>query len=159
MTGQLSPVKSLEGSASTYAVTANVLYDIPVRWSVQPYVGLGAGYGWLNLNGVSGVGYGALHIADDNTVIGNHTVQFGTAGAFAYQARAGLSLPIRSVPGLTLTADYRFSGTARADVPVARVAVGAGLFNGAVAANYNHYGLHAANSILSLGFRYNFGSY
>lgn len=157
--GQLAPLMGASGHVSTYAVTANLIYDIPLQGWIRPYVGVGAGYGWLNFNDVSGVGYGTLHLPDDNTYTGPHTVQFGTAGALAYQARAGLSVPVRWAPGLALTAEYRFLGTARADVPVSRVAIGNNLVNGAIPASSNRYGFFAADNLITVGFRYTFGAH
>lgn len=157
-TGRLAPLSAGSGHVSTHAVTANLLYDIPLRSWVEPYVGVGAGYGWLDLGNVGGLGSGTLHLADNNTYTGPHTVQFGSAGALAYQARLGMAAPLRWAPGLSLTAEYRFVGTARADVPVSRVATGSLLVNGTVPAVSNHYGLFASDNILAVGLRYAFGA-
>ena len=60
-----------------------------------PYIGAGAGYQWasehVTLGGISGS---------------------ETKGAFAYQAILGAGFPIPSVPGLAITAEYRFMGLA-----------------------------------------------
>ena len=60
-----------------------------------PTIGVGVGYQWaplkLNAGGVS---------------------TSSTAGAFAYQAILGAAIPIPNVPGLALTAEYRFFGLA-----------------------------------------------
>jgi outer membrane protein OmpA-like peptidoglycan-associated protein len=75
----------------------NVLYDFNgISPTFVPYVGLGAGYQWVNESLRVGV---AGHEAD-------------TEGSFAYQAILGAALPISSVPGLSLTAEYRFMGLA-----------------------------------------------
>jgi hypothetical protein len=84
-------------------------------------------------------------------------VRFGSGGAFAYQAIAGVAYPMRRMPGVRLTAEYRFFGTARADVPVSRVVTGGILVNGAVPEASTHNGFMAADNILMLGLRYNFG--
>jgi outer membrane protein OmpA-like peptidoglycan-associated protein len=59
-----------------------------------PYIGAGVGYQWADVNATS------FHTAT------------GTAGAFAYQAILGAAIPIASVPGLAVTAEYRFMGLA-----------------------------------------------
>ena len=89
----------------------------------MPYIGAGAGYQWvqetLSFRGASGS---------------------KTKGAFAYQAIGDAALPILSVPGLAVTAEYRFLGTS-----------GDRNYSGVKLGNdYNH-------SIL-LGVRYAFGA-
>jgi len=111
----------------------NGFYDlvgvVPV---VQPYVGLGIGYQAEQLN------VNAPGIA----------LSGSSKGSFAYQAMLGAALPIDAVPGLAITAEYRFLGLA-----------GNRNYSGSVLGvpgtltstnNYNH-------SIL-LGVRYAFGS-
>jgi outer membrane protein OmpA-like peptidoglycan-associated protein len=84
----------------------NVLYDIDGASLgvpfVSPYLGLGGGYGAshfsnLNFNGVDPVG---------NPTFLRTT---GTDNNFAVQGIAGLAFNIASVPGLALTAEYRFT--------------------------------------------------
>ena len=75
----------------------NVLYDFngltPI---VVPYVGLGAGYQWVN--------------EDVTSAAGLPSNLDKTKGAFAYQAILGAAFPIAPVPGLAVTAEYRFMG-------------------------------------------------
>ena len=87
------------GRQVTTAVMANVLFDIDIssRW-VFPYIGAGAGYAWTDWQDVSATSTGSLYAAND------------TSGRFAYQGIAGLSFPVWHVPGLSLTAEYRFFG-------------------------------------------------
>ena len=92
------------GTAYSYGVMANILYDIDLGGAlggISPYFGVGAGYIWHQY---SDVGY-RVSRSEDNTYQ-------GTAGAAAGQLIAGVSLPIASVPGLNLTAEYRFLTTA-----------------------------------------------
>ncbi len=88
------------GYEQTYGGFANVLYDIPLRLPVHPYVGVGAG--------------GQVLEADDfnQSPAGVPVGRGGAArlGSFAYQAIAGLAVPVPWVRGLALTADYRFMG-------------------------------------------------
>ena len=50
-----------------------------------------------------GNGFGTVIAQGNNTVTGPTHVTFGSAGAFAYQAMAGVSLPLPAVPGLSAT--------------------------------------------------------
>jgi OOP family OmpA-OmpF porin len=79
---------------------ANVIYDfvglVPV---VQPYFGLGAGYQWAIEQKPHGAGTGFTYAGP--TSVGS---------GFAYQAILGMSYPIDAIPGLAMTAEYRFLG-------------------------------------------------
>lgn len=120
----------------------NVLYDfVGMSTMVQPYIGAGVGYQAVNMQN----GYGA------NT-LGRVNVGNSMQGAFAYQAILGAAFPIRSVPGLALTAEYRFMGLAGDRGYSARTVTSTGtVFNGNVSfnENFNHSAL--------VGVRYNFG--
>jgi outer membrane protein OmpA-like peptidoglycan-associated protein/outer membrane protein W len=83
------------GSEQKFGPMVNVLYDFYGLGTVVPYAGIGAGYQWDYMKFTSG---GAS--ASD------------TEGAFAYQAILGAAMPIASVPGLAITAEYRFMGLA-----------------------------------------------
>jgi len=87
------------GRQITTAVMANALFDLDIssRW-VFPYLGAGVGYAWTNWQDVTATAPGSVYAANDTT------------GRFAYQAIAGLSFPVWHVPGLSLTAEYRFFG-------------------------------------------------
>ena len=92
------------GEQSQFGLMGNALYDFDVglRW-VSPYAGLGAGYQgvtWSHVSGsVNGIGNGS---APTSINIGQ------TLGGFAYQVIVGLSFPVQSVPGLAITAEYRY---------------------------------------------------
>lgn len=101
------------GSEQKFGAMANVLYDfgaiVPI---VQPYVGVGAGYQWAKESNLHASGPGFVASAPTDT-----------EGKFAVQGIAGIGYPLPGVPGLSLTADYRFmaligdrnySGTANA---------------------------------------------
>ena len=90
------------GTEHTYGVMANALYDFDVGSSwVYPYLGVGAGYQWSHFDDVNVTQLGGPYTLSTNS----------TAGAFAWQAIAGVSVPIASVPGLSFTAEYRFIET------------------------------------------------
>ena len=84
------------GGMNTYGPMVNVLYDMSLGLPVYPYVGAGAGYQWARFES---------HISDISSY--GHTVE-GTRGSFAYDLIAGLAYPLPMVPGLSLTAEYRF---------------------------------------------------
>ena len=87
------------GAVHTYGVMVNALYDMDIglNW-LYPYLGVGAGYQWTNLDGFTESGVGnAFHSYTDDT-----------QGAPAGQLIAGVSMPIAAVPGLSATVEYRF---------------------------------------------------
>ena len=99
------------GTQQKYGPMVNVLYDFNgLSPSIVPYVGVGIGYQWIENN---------IHISNGGTFgVGNSTVTpgsvsaktNGTQGSFAYQAILGFAIPVPSLPGLAVTADYRFMG-------------------------------------------------
>ena len=89
--------RTTNGSEQKYGPMVNVLYDFNgISPVFVPYIGAGAGYQWAAVS----AGTGAINLAT------------GTAGAFAYQAILGAAVPIASVPGLSVTGEYRFMGLA-----------------------------------------------
>jgi OOP family OmpA-OmpF porin len=101
-------VASGTGTAVSYGVMANVLYDFNLGSSlggIVPYIGAGAGYIWHDYQDVGA-----------STSAGEKLVYNGDTGAFGYQAILGAALPIASVPGLAVTAEYRFMGTLGHDI-------------------------------------------
>ena len=92
------------GNQGTYGVLANVFYDIDLtRLGIpitlfQPYVGAGAGVLWTHFAPITSVGDGSVFRLG------------GTGENFAYQGIIGLGFPIKAIPGLKLTVDYRFIG-------------------------------------------------
>ncbi|MDP3418527.1 OmpA family protein [Falsiroseomonas sp.] len=135
---------SAGGTARSYGVMANALYDFDIGAnfggvSFLPYVGVGAGYIWREFDGVRA------------NILGGSVSSDGTDGRFAYQAIVGAAMPLTQwAPGLALTAEYRFLGTMEHDISTQS---GGGSFNvartGTKSENYNH-------SIM-LGLRYAFG--
>ncbi|HVC61410.1 MAG TPA: OmpA family protein [Acetobacteraceae bacterium] len=90
---------SSSGTVHTYGVMVNALFDmdIGVPW-LYPYLGVGAGYQWTHLDGLSVTQAGGPFRLGSNDTRGNP----------AGQLIAGVSMPIASVPGLSATAEYRF---------------------------------------------------
>ncbi len=130
------PVRS-SGDAKTYALMLNALYDFDLGPGsfFTPYVGIGAGYAWHQYDDVVARG------ANNNALFIN-----GIDGQFAYQAIVGAAFPIASVPGLAVTAEYRFLGSLE---PSLDAASSGGARGSADVDNYNHS--------LLLGLRYAFG--
>ena len=107
--GQFATAFSAGGDEMKYTGMVNVLYELPFDFVVQPYVGVGAGYSWVQhrngrFNGNTGPVVGAPNGV--NTLFRTNDAD----GAFAYQAIVGAAFPIGSIPGLALTAEYRFMG-------------------------------------------------
>ncbi|WP_305011534.1 OmpA family protein [Roseomonas sp. HF4] len=131
------------GTANTYGLMANILYDIPLGGlapAVIPYIGAGLGYAWTDWSDVGGRA-GTAGIDLD-----------GSDGTWAFQGILGLAVPIASVPGLAVTAEYRYFGTF--DNPeisgrVSDAATGAGRGVNVPVATSSHSAL--------LGVRYNYG--
>jgi OmpA-OmpF porin, OOP family len=101
--GTFAPGNS-QGHTESYGPLVNVLYDIDltrfgINLPVTPYVGVGAGYLWTHLSPIS-----TYYTNGDVNRTG------GTNGSFAYQGIIGVAYNVVPVPGLALTADYRFLG-------------------------------------------------
>lgn len=124
------------GSVTTYGVMANALYDIDLGPTIPltPYVGVGAGYQWVD-NDIRG------NVGVPGTVSLN-----GTDGRFAYQAIAGIAFNVAEIPGLAVTTEYRFMGTLDNEVGARRDFSAPGK---AELDNFNHS--------LMIGLRYAFG--
>jgi outer membrane protein OmpA-like peptidoglycan-associated protein len=103
------------GDEMKYGGMINVLYDFDPSvlglgfLPVVPYVGIGGGYQWAQ--------HKNAHIYGNTGPIAGTAVGFNNLfrsndadGSLAYQVIAGASFPIAAVPGLSLTAEYRFMG-------------------------------------------------
>ncbi|WP_237213942.1 OmpA family protein [Falsiroseomonas oryziterrae] len=94
------------GDVYSYGAMLNAFYDFnlgPASF-FHPYVGLGIGYVVQNWDNVRINGpRGSVVLDGDN-------------GNFAYQAIVGAAFPISAVPGLAITAEYRFMGALSDDV-------------------------------------------
>ena len=98
---------SVQGNEEKYGGFVNALFDInpnllgfhPLPFGITPY--LGAGVGYLQSHNQD------LSIASPSQFLIRST---GSDGNFAYQGIVGLAVPIDVVPGLALTAEYRFTG-------------------------------------------------
>jgi outer membrane protein OmpA-like peptidoglycan-associated protein len=129
------------GRTSTYAFMGNVLYDFNIGLPVVPYIGAGIGYAIASYDQVR---------TQNANVFPQQTNIAGDDGRFAYQGIVGLGMPIASVPGLALTAEYRYFATLDGDLDATSYRP-AGFSRGTVEIeNTNHSFL--------LGVRYTFGA-
>ena len=134
------------GLATTHEQKAglmmNVLYDFTSVPVVKPYVGAGIGFQeqWLDAS------------ASSATVPGATATAGGGATSFAYQAIAGVALPLTSMPGVDLTLEYHYMGMTghRTHSGVATVP-GVGSATWSLESNSND------NHTILLGVRYSFG--
>ncbi len=100
--GYVAPKYGFGGYTQTYGGFVNGLYDFDVGLRhVYPFVGAGAGYLWTS--------------ADSASFAGGQEAIHGTAGSFAYQGIAGVSVPIPQVNGLALTAEYHYISTTKSE--------------------------------------------
>ncbi len=139
--GLATPGRS-SGSAVSYGLMANALYDFDLGAGVplMPYVGVGAGYVWHDYKGVQATGAN-----------GDFVRVTGDEGRFAYQAIVGAAFLLNDVtPGLALTAEYRFMGTLGHDLDASSIRSGVASRGSAEVDNYNH-------SVM-LGIRYAFNA-
>jgi len=122
------------GTETKTGALVNAYYDfVGLVPMFQPYLGVGAGY---------------EQVYENNLFDGGVAVPNNNRGSFAYQGIVGAAFPIASVPGLAMTAEYRFMGLAgNRTFP----ATANGLHGASVEStnDFNH-------SIL-IGVRYNFG--
>ncbi len=141
-TGMAAP-RTQTGDVASYGVMANVLYDFDLGPGsfMTPYIGLGAGYIVQN--------WDSVRVA--STATGRNVTVDGDNGNFAGQAIVGAAFPIASVPGLAVTAEYRFMMSLSDDVDARfQGARGAAQTRGSVEADN-------MNQSLLIGLRYAFG--
>ena len=105
------------GDEQKYGGMFNVLYDLDLQplgitLPVVPYVGLGVGYMWVQEHNSRFTGYNGPAVGAPLGYTGTFRSNEGF-GALAAQAIVGASLPIAAVPGLALTAEYRFMALAQ----------------------------------------------
>lgn len=161
--GLLLPETEVGGSLRTYAAMANLAYDIDpndlsldLGIPLHPYIGAGVGYGWLQFIQAHSNEPALFRLPFNNTFAGPAIVKYGTGSAFAYQALAGASLPLDWMPGLEATLEYRFFGTARADIEARARTTLAVLVNGSVPAGQKLLGFVVHENTVLIRLRYRF---
>jgi outer membrane protein OmpA-like peptidoglycan-associated protein len=135
------------GRLNNFGAMANALFDFDLSGFgitpdvAMPYVGAGIGAGWMQLSG-------ARFSTPTSSFVINDT---GTQ--FAYQAIAGAAFGLGgTVPGLAITAEYRFYGTLEQSLNVTRVS------GPAVAGVPGTVNLENVNHSVLLGLRYSFNA-
>ena len=107
-TYRYNTIKGLSGTANAggqeqkFGPMVNVIYGLDgllPSLPVQPYIGVGGGYIWTQDRNVHASAPGFIATGGTRTV-----------GSIAYQGILGAAFPIDTVPGLALTADYKFLG-------------------------------------------------
>lgn len=124
------------GTLATFEGAVNGFYDFNVGSPIVPFVGLGVGYGETMLNSYK------LYTPGSTTL---YTPNSSAKGGIMGNAFLGAAYNIPGVPGLALTAEYRFSGLFQSTT-----------FSGPV----RSAGLpNVGNGTLKLGDQYNNGIY
>ncbi len=96
-----SGVQGGDGDTQSYGGYLNALYDFDIGSPFFfPYVGLGAGYRWTELHNFSAYVPGVANFTGNNN----------TQGGFSAQGMVGAAFPFPGMPGLSITAEYRFTG-------------------------------------------------
>ncbi len=112
--GPSSVPRQATGTEQKYGGMVNVMYDVNLGLPVFPYLGVGVGGQVVGQNGFSQAPVGFVFPPGAGASGGQ------SIGAFAYQAIAGVAWPIAAVPGLSLTAEYRFLGIDAGDAGFVR---------------------------------------
>ena len=100
------------GNDQKTAAILSINYDIDMGLPIYPYVGAGAGVAlntWSNVTrtGTNLVQQNALGLPVATSMTGSNSIN-GTQATLALQFTAGVGYPIASIPGLSLTLDYKY---------------------------------------------------
>jgi outer membrane protein OmpA-like peptidoglycan-associated protein len=150
------PPAGVHGAEEQYGGMGNVLFDFNlapygIPW-MMPYVGVGAGYDQIKMD--------TLRLYGTTKTSVSYLTKDGSEGGFAYQGIAGVAFPIPAVPGLALTAEYRFLGEAGNLNYKGTLYAPAGAFGTGSPASITNSTLHTTtnyNQSAMFGIRYNFG--
>ena len=86
---------TIDANESTFAIMANLWYEIDCGWKARPYVGGGAGWGRAHADGV-------FRTTDNSTTLSFDIQNNG----FAYQLGAGFNYDVQ--PGVAVGLGYRY---------------------------------------------------
>jgi outer membrane protein OmpA-like peptidoglycan-associated protein len=84
------------GAVNQYGAMLNLLWDLPLGFTLQPYVGGGFGYQWVTLSNAVSSPFPGVSVS-------------GSAGAPAYDLIGGVSYPVAAIPGLDVGIEYRYT--------------------------------------------------
>lgn len=87
---------AIEANQSTFAVMANVWYDIDMNWRVKPYVGAGVGWARAKVDGA----FRTFSGFNTTTAFSRHD------NGFAWQLGAGFNYEVQ--PGVNVGVGYRY---------------------------------------------------
>ncbi|MDR3529131.1 MAG: OmpA family protein [Rhodopila sp.] len=146
------------GDEEKYGPMVNALYDfVGLTPYVQPYIGAGVGVQFVNDNNFHGYNNTAFAVGATTVPPGGFTATAsGTKTVFAYQAIVGAAVPIAGIPGLAVTAEYRFLGTAGDRSEGAHYSVTTAGGRTGTGTGSAQFGPTYDNAVL-FGIRYNFG--
>jgi outer membrane protein OmpA-like peptidoglycan-associated protein len=140
------PLSAVSGLEQQFGGMANVFYDFDLGLPLYPYLGAGVGGQTLELNNVS------FHPPGYTGSLPNRTTY---VGEFAYQAIAGIAVPLSYVPGLSVTAEYRFMGLLN---PPEAVPYGLLTNNGRIVAEGGQKFENVWHNTAMVGLRYSFNA-
>ncbi|HTW26130.1 MAG TPA: OmpA family protein [Acetobacteraceae bacterium] len=117
--GTVWPGGANSGFEQKAGVMVNVLYDFEpsmIGLPISPYIGVGVGWQNVDEHGINIFG-GQGTTPNPGNPAGQYLYHLNSdTNDFAYQAILGVAVPLTSItPGLALTAEYRFLGTAGSD--------------------------------------------
>ena len=101
ISGEAFPVRA-GGLESKFGGFVNLMYDFKLGLPVVPYLGVGIGGQEIE--------HDSFNISTPGFVFPEPVRGHQVVGDFAYQGIAGISYPVGFLPGLSLTAEYRFLG-------------------------------------------------
>ena len=91
-----------DSDTESYGGYLNALYDFDIGSPFFfPYVGVGAGYRWTQLKN--------FNLYQPGDTVGYHGDN-NAEGGFSAQGMVGAAFPFPGLPGLSVTAEYRFTG-------------------------------------------------
>ena len=166
-----NPLKYRGDDQKTSAILS-INYDVDIGLPIFPYVGAGAGVAlntWSHVvrTGTNLIQANALGQTVNTTLMGTNEIN-GTQAVLALQFTAGMAYPIETVPGLSLTLDYKyfampnqrsFSDVLTFSCPGGGSGCGAGVGRPTPSsgAGYGTYNAEYNHSIM-IGVRYAFGA-
>jgi outer membrane protein OmpA-like peptidoglycan-associated protein len=142
-----APLVAGGGTIQQYGAFVNAFYDFYMGWPVVPYVGVGVGYLQTNLKNNS------IYTTNQPNQA-TFTPTNSATGSFAAQGIVGAALPIAAVPGLSLTAEARYTASTTQEKFDGQTTV---VGNPGVATGSSLKLAAPKNISVLIGARYNFG--
>jgi OOP family OmpA-OmpF porin len=101
VTGEPAPVRA-GGLDSKFGGFVNLMYDFRLGLPIVPYLGVGIGG--------QAIEHDSFNVSTPGFMFPEPVRGHQVVGDFAYQGIAGIAYPVGFLPGLSLTAEYRFLG-------------------------------------------------